>query len=351
MKTDYDATILGDSITLDGVRVTTMEVTFPRPYLAELNTHRLISRDGYEQELSRNSASSRAIPTEKNIERVLRHPYVPATFNKRVKGMGVGEELDAVQQVAASDLWLAAAGASAGYANQLNEIGIDKSRANRLLEPFMWHTAILTATEWENFFGLRCPDGDEVDYTFPAQPEIQQLAILMRKALRGSEPKELEQASWHAPMFDWDEEFEILRGHMGGIAVPMNEAINGALLVASRRLARVSFDKHSDDELIMLSYNKGVELAQLSHYSPMEHCVRPITTTDLSNPNIAPKLHAPLDMFRNHRNVNHEKIDLARVWAGNLRGVIQFRKLLPNEDNAMLKRVATAAKDYEEATA
>ena len=34
---------------------------------------------------------------------------------------------------------------------------VHKQWVNRLLEPYMWHTVIVTATEWENFFALRCP--------------------------------------------------------------------------------------------------------------------------------------------------------------------------------------------------
>src|SRR4051812_47823071 len=80
---DYAAKILADSLSPEGIRLTTFEVTFPRFILAEFNTHRM---------LSRNSASSRAIPTEKLLKRVIDTPFVPS-FNKRVKGMGVGEAL------------------------------------------------------------------------------------------------------------------------------------------------------------------------------------------------------------------------------------------------------------------
>jgi len=39
----------------------------------------------------------------------------------------------------------------------LIEAGVHKQNANRLLAPFAWTTCILTGTEWENFFELRCP--------------------------------------------------------------------------------------------------------------------------------------------------------------------------------------------------
>jgi hypothetical protein len=350
MRHGLSADVLADGITPSGVRVTTLVATLPRAYLAELNTHRLLSRDGYEQELSRNSASSRAMPTEQNIAAVLEHPYIPATFNARVKGMGVGEELDPELVEQCRQVWMRGMNHAVATANMLNEIGLDKSRANRVIEPYMWHTVILTATEWENFLALRCPDGDQVDLSFPAAPEIQQFAIKVRDALAASTPKELEEASWQTPYFDWDEEFELLRGLLGGLAVPVNEAINAGLLVSARRCARVSYVKQDDVEELMLSYDKGVTLANMGHYSPMEHQVRPITHLDLKREEMAPRIHAPLDLFRDHRTVNIKKLPLDRCWSGNLRGVVQFRKLLPGEDNAMLKRIATAAAEYDNET-
>jgi hypothetical protein len=350
MRHSFGAEVLSDSITPVGVRCTTLIATLPRAYLAELNTHRLLSRDGYEQELSRNSASSRAIPTEKNIDNVRAFPYVPETFNARVKGMGVGLALDPAKQEDARRAWMRGMNYATVTADILNEIGIDKSRANRVIEPFMWHTVIITATEWDNFLALRCPDGDEWDPEFPAQPEMQMFAIKIRDALDGSTPKLLEEGSWAMPYFDWDEESELLRGLLGGLQVPINEVINGALLVSARRVARVSFEKQDDIEDIMASYDKGIVLAQMAHYSPMEHQVRPITSTDLKNGAINSKIHVPIDLFRDQRVVNFKKLPLERMWCGNLRGVIQFRKLLPYEDNAAVKRAMEAAKEYEEGT-
>lgn len=351
MRFGYLADVLTDSITPAGVRCTTLIVTLPRMILAELNTYRIISKDGYEQEFSRNSASSRAIPTEKNIDNVRAHPFVPETFNARVAGMGVGEALDQSSQDASRKVWLRVMAHATTGAEMLNEIGVDKSRSNRIIEPWMWHTVIITATMWDHFLAQRCPDGDEFDPEFPAAPEMQLFAIQVRNALDRSEPKLLEEGSWAMPYFDWDEESELLRGLLGGLQVPINEVINGALLVSARRVARVSFDRAGDDaEGLMAAYDKGVVLAQSGHYSPMEHQVRPLTTVDLKNPAINRLIHAPMDLFKDHRTVNHKKLPLDRLWCGNLNGVVQFRKLLPNEDNAMIARVAEAAKKYDEET-
>ena len=55
-----EAKIVADSINPQGDRITTYLLTFPRFILAELNTHRVFSK---------NSASSRAIPFEKPRQR------------------------------------------------------------------------------------------------------------------------------------------------------------------------------------------------------------------------------------------------------------------------------------------
>jgi thymidylate synthase ThyX len=58
--------------------------------------------------------------------------------------------------------------------------GLHKSVVNRLLEPFMWHKIIVSATEWENFFSQRVSP--------LAQPEIRVVAEKMMTALYKSEP-------------------------------------------------------------------------------------------------------------------------------------------------------------------
>ena len=62
--TNISANVICDSINEQGVRLTTFEIEYPRFILAELNTHR---------QLSRNSSSSRAIP----IQNIL-HSYLPS---------------------------------------------------------------------------------------------------------------------------------------------------------------------------------------------------------------------------------------------------------------------------------
>jgi hypothetical protein len=142
------AEIVADSLSPFGDRLTSVLVTFPRIILAELNTHRM---------LSKNSASSRAIPFKKMVEAVQNNPFIPIAFQKNHSGMQGTEYLTGLDYDQAKFEWLEAKDRAIEQAQQLDKIGTTKQLCNRLLEPFMWHTVIITATEWENFFNLRNP--------------------------------------------------------------------------------------------------------------------------------------------------------------------------------------------------
>ena len=72
------AKIIADSLSPMGHRITTFVLVFPRIVLAEFNTHRM---------LSRNSASSRAIPFEKMLQMVKSNPFIPIRWMMEHKGM------------------------------------------------------------------------------------------------------------------------------------------------------------------------------------------------------------------------------------------------------------------------
>jgi len=138
----YNARVLLDSTSPAGIRLTTLEVTFPRFVLAEFNTHRLFSR---------NSASSRAIPTSKLIERVLKDPAIPLEWGKNKAGMSASDVLSPDLAQEAEHVWLGARDAAVANAQRLLDLDVHKQELNRLLEPFLWHTVIVSATEWKNF--------------------------------------------------------------------------------------------------------------------------------------------------------------------------------------------------------
>jgi len=163
-----------------------MEACFPRIVLAEFNTHRWFSR---------NSASSRAIPVAKMIRMVQDNPYIPTHWGKNQKGMQAEQEVDAQTALLAISDWNTARDYAVHVATHLLELGIHKQITNRLLEPFMFHTVIVTATEWDNYFHLRCHPA--------AHPDIRKVAELMRDALAASVPKEQNYGARWTKLWDW----------------------------------------------------------------------------------------------------------------------------------------------------
>lgn len=252
MSDRYQCKVLADSVA-DSVRLTTLEVAFPRIVLAEFNTHRM---------LSRNSASSRAIPVDKRIAAVRESPFVPTAFAANKRGMQAGDVLDRLEQEYARSAWLSARDEACRLAEHLAEIGVHKQWANRLLEPFAWHTVIVTATEWENFFALRCSP--------EAQPEIRTIAVMMQETMRLSTPTPRSPGEWHLPLVSY-EDYCDEDGDVPSMCAP-NDETRVKLSVA--RCARVSYLTHDgrrDVDADLALYDR---LLKSGHMSPFEHAAR-----------------------------------------------------------------------------
>jgi thymidylate synthase ThyX len=241
----YEAKILADSLAAHGQRLTTMQITFPRMILAEFNTHRMFSR---------NSASSRAIPVEKMLQRVREQPFVPAHWGKNQKGMQAEQELGSIEEIQARAAWDWGRQAALATAERLLDIGVHKQIANRLLEPFLWHTAIVSATDWENFFNQRTHKD--------AQPEMQQLAMRMQDTYSGCEPRHLAAGDWHLPLTP---DLDDLR------AVYDEDQI---CRISAARCARVSYLTHAGEREPAEDLGLFERLLKSGHMSPLEHVAR-----------------------------------------------------------------------------
>lgn len=246
------AKVLADSVSASGYRLTTLEVTFPRFILAEFNTHRVFSR---------NSASSRAIPVVKQLSRVIEDPFIPNSFPINQAGMSASEYCypgdDEYKR--ARDTWLCARDAAVLAAEDLLDLGIHKQISNRLLEPFMWHTVIVSSTEWENFFKLRCNE--------QAQPEMRETAEVMRDALNASTPEDYSGGGWHLPLM-WFNGDELL-------------GVNQRIQVSVARCARVSYLTHDGVRDIVADLGLFDRLRESGHLSPFEHVATPDDDQDM----------------------------------------------------------------------
>lgn len=238
----YSAKIVLDSVNPVGDRLTTFEISYPRFVHAELMTHRLFSR---------NSASSRAIPNEKLRKRIEEDPVMPTYWGQNQSGMQAGEELQGSFKSSAEALWLKARDTMLIYSQALSDLGVHKQLCNRLLEPWMFITVIVTATEYENFFHLRCDPN--------AQPEIQKIAYMMKDLYEESVPVKRIKGEWHTPYI---------------LPVETGLEQKKILQISAARCARVSYlnqDGKRDHDKDIALFNR---LTSSGHWSPLEHVAR-----------------------------------------------------------------------------
>lgn len=306
--TKISAELLAHSKGPMGDELMTFKLTFPRFILAELNTHRMFSK---------NSASSRAIPFRKLIAAVETDPFIPIAYQKEHIGMQGTEYFSKAESEVITSAWLHARDSAVKHANDLGgRIFVTKQLVNRLLEPFLWHTVILTTGKegLENFFELRCPQyeveetkercrsrfdykcavgvrsgefqypvitDEEFRYLNKGQAEIHmmELAESMWDVYRRSQPKILKSGEWHIPYFD-----KIDRLQLGVYPGDSQELV---LKIATAMIARVSFTVVGDEK--EFGYDKQIALydrmAQQKpfHASPFEHCAQCMDKNEYSS--------------------------------------------------------------------
>ncbi len=284
------AKVIADSMSPQRVRLTTLQLTYPRFIHAEVMTHRVFSR---------NASSSRAIPVAKMIEQVRTNMAKPVHWGKNQPGMQAREELSGAERQSVERLWVDAAFEAARIAEAMAKHGAHKQVVNRILEPFQWMHTVVTATEWNNFFELRAhPD---------AQPEIHELALAMQDAFEASVPVIMRHGQWHLPYVRSEEMrrggaiFEWTRAQEGDAFIERH-VLRTAVRCSTARCARVSFLRH-DGLTPLVEEDQGLYVRLVGskpiHASPTEH-----------------QAMAVMGMGD------------AAWWSGNLRGWMQHRKML-----------------------
>lgn len=181
-ETAITAKVICDSISEQGIRLTTFELEFPRLILSECNTHGAIEK---------NTSSSRAIPVPKMLDHILEQNLKPIYFGSKKSGMQAGDELEGIPLEVAKGLWEDSLEKAVFYANQLDALGVAKEVTNRVTEPYQLIKAVWSATDWDNWFNLRL----EKD----ADPNICMLAFKMHEAMSNSEPVLLKKGEYHLP--------------------------------------------------------------------------------------------------------------------------------------------------------
>ena len=225
------AKIICDSISSEGIRLTTMQLRYPRFIHSELMTHKV---------LSRNASSSRAIPVARMIQDLRRDPAMPVYWGSNKSGMQAGDELDDITIEVCKRLWLKGMEVAIDRAQWLMNEGLHKQIANRILEPWAHMNTIVTATQWNNLFALRSHKD--------AQPEFKVLSDLMQQEMANSLPSVLQEDQWHLPYVlasDWVEIREYAKKNRITRDEPQYEELAKlALMVSVARCARVSYKTH-----------------------------------------------------------------------------------------------------------
>lgn len=260
--------VLADSVGPSGRRLTTIEATYPRIIHSEILTHRA---------LSRSSASSRAIPVEKLIQRVLDDPFIPEHIGKNQKGMQAEEQLDEAGVRRAQSLWIGARDEAVASARAMVALGVHKQVVNRLIEPWMWITVIITATDWNNFFTLRCHPA--------AEPHFQQLAYAIREARNASTPKTLREGEWHLPLIfaeDRAATWDLANMPDRTMVEAIREHDQLLVKVSVGRCARVSYLTHDGRRDLKedIALHDRLVVQEPRHAAPGEHVAQALATDE-----------------------------------------------------------------------
>lgn len=298
-KGGINAQIIADSC-YHNSRITTFELEYPRFIHAEFMTHR---------QLSRNAASSRAIPIDRMHQQVKTNMAMPIHWGRNQAGMSAKEEVSEAERKSAIMNWQVACDMAVHNSRMLAMDNIHKQIANRVTEPFQMMKVVVTATEWNNWYWLRNHED--------AQPEIHELAAIMLQAHEYSQPDELKLGEWHLPYVNWNRsvvgDFQVFEDAKGDVLT-----LEQAKAISASCCAQVSYRK-SDDSLdkAEMIFDKLIN-SEPVHASPVEHQASPMTnaTTSPNSTDWEP-------------GVTH--CDRAgNLWSGNFKHWIQFRQLIPN---------------------
>lgn len=324
----FSAKILRDSVSPAGSRLVSAELVFPRFILAEFNTHRVISK---------NSASSRAIPVKKQLQKVLHTPYIPERIGINQSGMQASKYMEGEQlRIAQENMFrkrdrafIGALEDLVGYDFVRGQFGKDYARVvaegitpedhavierifthydttmnrmkndpkynapdeflnmhkqtiNRYLEPFLMHTVVMTGTDFDNLFALRIHND--------AQDEIRIPIELLKQVMDNSTPELVKAGEWHLPLIQPDE----VEASKADPEKWKNISVG--------RCARTSYETHDGVRDIEKDFElANTRLAPHGHMSPFEHVATPLEDSN--------------------------------EYSGNFRGWKQFRKELPHEAN------------------
>ena len=322
--------------------------------------------------------NSRAIPFDKMVEVVKKEPFIPIAWQLSHKGMQGDKYItDPYVIEKKKKYWLNARDKAINSASNLvsSEIGdieykqnedgsfkeksislisnstVTKQIANRLLEPFMWTTQLITGTResFEHLFEQRCPIYDILGISIKyksrkeaiknhdylagltemewlkfnrgqAEIHFMDLAEKMYDALNESVADELLEDEWHIPFKE-----EILFKNS-------NLTLEDVIKISCTMTARVSYTTIDGDDILTLEkankiYDKCV---RSGHFSVVSHCAKCMTDEEYDSW-IKGKIYQDSS---DYRTIIPEE---TKGYNKNLRGFISLRQYV--EDGVELKGI------------
>lgn len=309
-----------------GVELVTFEVTAPKFLLAEINTHRMLSRSW---------ASSRAIPSDRFLAAIETGGFVPSEFGVNRRGMQATETFSGEALIRIRAIWREALLSAVSFARELARERVHKQTANRIAEPYAYVPGVLTGTDWENFLALRAHSD--------AQPEFQELAEQIRDLLRRNElaaalaethaaasARDVAELEWHRPYVENDEIPEI-------VAFTSDHLPEERLaLVSSARAGRVSTRNHGTGKRdIGADLDLAADFRRKGHMGPFEHAATPF---EADSRELVAFIQGSIAEFvamgkpgRSSTSEFAERMARAVAYDGNFEGWHQFRKFIRGE--------------------
>lgn len=323
--------------------------TFPRIILAEMNTHRM---------LSKNTSSSRAIPFNKMVESIKNDPFVPIAWQKEHKGMQGNEYITHPNAITIRNTqWLVARDKAVDSANALSSnyifeegTGVTKQLCNRLLEPFMWTTMLITGPRsgWDNFFNLRCPQYEIAPIRTPgertykskkdavknhpgtvnyikqdwldvnkgqAEIHIMDLAEKIYDAVNESFPTQILPTMWHVPF----------RKKINELYPEVENDSEDIVKISVSMAARASYTVVGTEKILTkeehISLHDRLLTQDPPHSSPMEHCAQA-----MSDEQYYTSFRGGMNGFTQYDTP--KILDTEYGWCRNFRGFIPYRHII-----------------------
>lgn len=314
--------------------------------------------------------NSRAIPFEKMVEVVKNEPFIPLAFQCQHKGMQGNQYItdpyviekkkekwsNAIDSAVKLAVDLSNEEISASYyTNDENGVpihtkdvyfensSVSKQLCNRLLEPFMWVTQIVTGSReaFENLFRLRCPIYNIEGLKFTSKKEaielhshlkdmtdlewlqcnsgqaeihFMDLAEKMYDALNESEPTELESGEWYIPFSNEP-------------CFTPEMSLMDKIVLSCAMIARTSYTKIGDSQNISLETARNIfeRCKKERHDSIFEHAGRCMTKREWET-NLRGK--AIYKFSEDYFDGNFVPEDKSKGWNKAFKGFLQLRTFI-----------------------